>query len=320
MDDTNLSTLSGALSAAKLARAAQDKQQRARAEAVAVAWRAVREGGGDTEIAALQSLQGDAPDPATADELERLHAARTKAIEAVRRRADTEAAMAAATAARARGDLLAALGAAERAQELSPDHAAAAELAAALRAQLREQAARDARLARAAAHIETARADLARGRFERALREAARAAELDPAHDAPAAITRDALAGRAAAEVARAREAAEAQRRRAAAPSLAAARLALREGHIARARWAAENALAIDPGCEEALGILAGTAGVDPMVREETVDMSAADPDDTATLRVESRFAGAGQYVRRLVGTLRGAMTRRRSTHAGDRF
>lgn len=135
-----------------------------------------------------------------------------------------------------------------------------------------------------------------REKFERALALAGEAQVLAPLDPRVADLSARLLHARAAHEDARHRAAEEARRDRAAAPALREARKALAAADHPRARWAAENALAVAPGHAEARALLAkldaepappAAAGEDTVAVE-----AAAASDDTARLRSKGDAIG----------------------------
>jgi tetratricopeptide (TPR) repeat protein len=185
-----------------------------------------------------------------------------------------------------RGDVQTATGLAEEALARVPSHEGALRTSAVAHARLREEAERNARQQRAAGLTESARSLLARGKVDRALKEARRAAELDPLGDAHAVIA-EALR-RHAGDAAREASAQEAARRATEARSLLQeAAAALRDKDFPRARGLAERALALEPNStapKELVAKIATAAALSvTALDDETVDLAAGQPDPDAT-------------------------------------
>ena len=121
-------------------------------------------------------------------------------------------------------------------------------------------------------------------RFEKALALCDDAIRIEPTHEG-AVATRTRLADeRAAFDADREREAARQQRLRACGPALQQARKAFDEGDLERARWCAENALAMAPESTDAQELLAQIAAATPAPSDDdTVKISDAS-DETAEL------------------------------------
>jgi serine/threonine-protein kinase len=185
-----------------------------------------------------------------------------------------------------RGDAQTATRLAEEALARMPSHEGALRTSAVAHARLREEAQRSSRQQRAAELTASARSLLARGKFDRAVKEARRAAELDPLGDAHAVIA-DALR-RQASEAAKEASAQEAVRRAAEARSfLDEAGTALRDKDFPRARGLAERALALEPDSttpKELIAKIATAASLSATtLDDDTVDMAAGQPDPDAT-------------------------------------
>lgn len=123
------------------------------------------------------------------------------------------------------------------------------------------------------------------GQFTQALALCDEALEIDPTH-VEAIATRARVAEEdAAQEAERAMEHASTHRIRAATPSLEQARRAFEGGDLERARWCAENALALAPDWSEARALLAEIAAVMPESSpDDTVRLGDAVSDETAQL------------------------------------
>ena len=148
-------------------------------------------------------------------------------------------------------------------------------------------------MATAARHLEEAKQQVDRGKFQKARALVAAAAQLDPANGQHGVV----LAWIQGEE---ARAAAEAERRLVAkrlaiavAPILERARAAEAQHDYQRAAWTAENALAVDLECAEAKEILKRATeqlAAQPQLADKTVDFStgngqSVDPDATVSFR-----------------------------------
>jgi serine/threonine-protein kinase len=167
------------------------------------------------------------------------------------------------------------------------------ELEAAKRAQKEREAARIDEQARAEAAarltglIESARAHLVRGRFEKATLALQQALAQDPNYEPAHVLLAETAAAQQAAEAQAEQERAEARRLRAALPALREARRAFEGGDLVRARSAAENALALAPNHPEATELLERMANLLVEDDDDTVDVSVQEDDeDTARIGV----------------------------------
>jgi tetratricopeptide (TPR) repeat protein len=122
-------------------------------------------------------------------------------------------------------------------------------------------------------------------RFDKALALCDDALRIEPTHEG-AVQTRNRIAhDKEMFDADRERDAAKERRRRACTPALQQARRAFEEGDLERARWCAENALALAPDSTEAQELLAEiTAAIPPPSDDDTVKMSDAASDETAQL------------------------------------
>ena len=184
------------------------------------------------------------------------------------------------------GDAQTATRLAEEALARVPSHEGALRTSAVAHARLREEAERAERRQRAAGLTESAKSFLARGKFDRALKDARRAAELDPLGDAHAVIA-EALR-RQASDAAREASAQEAARRTTEARDLLEqAATALRDKDFPRARGLAERALALEPdnsAPKELIAKIATAAALSATtLDDETVDLATSQPDPDAT-------------------------------------
>jgi tetratricopeptide (TPR) repeat protein len=170
-------------------------------------------------------------------------------------------------------------------------------------ARLKQQAEIEARTTSARRHIVDARQHLARGQFAKARALVSSAAALDPDNpDHKAVLAEIQEVEKQAAEAAE-RERLAKQRAKGVAPILARARSAEAQRDFERALWMAQNALAVDPDCDEAREILKraeSQLAANPRLSEETVDLGASaagDADDTVSLTrplgLWERVAGA---------------------------
>jgi tRNA A-37 threonylcarbamoyl transferase component Bud32 len=200
-------------------------------------------------------------------------------------------------------------GASDRALELAtrvlgmePSNVAARRIAGLARVQTRAIAEARARTIEAARLLDDARQEMAAGRFQHARTLASSAAGLDPTNDQAAVVLVriEEEAARAAAVVERLRLAR--LRADAVAPILQLAHAAEARHDYVRAAWTAENALALDEDCEEALAIVQrANAELDahPLLKDETVPAGASeDPDDTV------RLMAPGGAWKRVTGAL----------------
>ncbi len=238
-------------------------------------------------------------------ELERLRKEHEKLGAAEQTQSDADRLAIEAAAALEKGDAQTATRLAEEALARMPSHEGAMRTAAVAHARLREEAERSARQHRAAELIETAKSLLARGKFDRAIKEARRAAELDPLGDAHGVIS-EALR-RQASDAARAASEQEAARRATEARALLEqAATALRDKDFPRARGLAERALALEPdntAPKELIAKIATAAALSAAKPDDdTVDLAAGQPDPDATAVLEPVADG---WVARTVSRVR---------------
>ena len=223
-------------------------------------------------------------------ELERLRTEHHRLGAAEQTQGEADRLAADAAAALEKGDAAAGVRLAEEALALVPSHEPALRTAAVAHARLREEAERSARQQRAAELTESAKSLLAKGKFDRAIKEARRAAELDPLGTAHGVIA-EALRRQAGAAAAEASEQEAARRAAEARTLLEDAATALRNKDFPRARGLAERALALEPDShapKELVAKIATAAALSAAtLDDETVGMSARqpDPDATAVLR-----------------------------------
>ena len=273
--------------------------------------RAAFEAGRETDaIATLEAVIAEHPGAAAAvQELSRMRAEleRKRLAELARRNA--ERLTAEADAAWTAGDAAGAAQLAERALAALPNEPGALRVLGLAKARLRELADRQARAAQAVEHLARARAQIGRGRLDKALREARQAVELDPASiDAPSLVA-DILRRQEAEEQSRAAAAEAARRAKQVKPLVTEAQAARRDGSFARAIELANHALAIDPESVQVRELIAALTAEAALARspEDTVELVArdADPDDTQTM---PRLSSAHLAV----ATVRGAAVRTR--------
>jgi serine/threonine-protein kinase len=241
-------------------------------------------------IARLEAVAARHPSSTALNvELERLRAEheRLGAAEKTQNEADTLAADAAT--ALEKGEATIATRLAAQALALVPSHESALRTSAVAHARLRENQERTARQQRAAEMTASARSFLERGKFDRAIKEARKAAELDPLGNAHAVIA-EALRRQASTAAAEAAEQEAARRASEARELLEFATTALRNKDYPRARGLAERALALNPNTnapKELIAKIATAAALSATaLDDETVDLDAGkvDPDATAVL------------------------------------
>ena len=281
----------------ELARARADFQQGHRREA----------------IARLEALESRYPGSMASNaELARLRAEDERLLAAERSQVEADRLAQEADEALSKGDAVVATELAERALALVPSHEPALRTSAVASAQLREIAERAARGERARLALEDAKSLLARGLFDRAIKEARTVTEFDPSGTAAPAVIAEAYRRRAAAESA---EAAQKENERRSAEMddlLNSAASALRNKDFPRARTIGERALAIDPDNPKPKEFIAKVAAAASLaasaIEDETVDLQKGEVDPEATAVMEP-FTGAPQarpsFVQRLWSSLR---------------
>ena len=236
-------------------------------------------------IARLEALAARHPTSAALHiELERLRSESLRLGAAEQAQSDADRLAVEASEALEKGDAAAATRLADQALARVPSHESALRTSAVAHARLREAAERSARQQRAAELTANARLSLERGRFDRALKDARRAAELDPLGSAHAVIA-EALRKQASAAAAEAQQQEAARRATEMNELLTAATAALGAKDFTRARTLAERALAVDPdhaAPKELIARIATRVAVLPL-DDETVDMGAGAPDPDAT-------------------------------------
>ena len=262
------------------------------AEAIAAAHRAFSSGQRDLAIAGLRSFHARVPEATIAAEIGRLEAEAKRIAAAEERVARAAEHAAAAETALAAGHPQEAFELATRALGIDPGHLLARKVSGLAGAEVRRQVELKARAATAAQHVEEAKHQLARGKFQKARELVSAAADLNPGdsqHKLLLARIQQEEA-RAAAEAERQRVAR--QRAKAVAPIVERARAAEARRDYERAAWTAENALAVDPDCAEAQEMLQRARAqleARPELADDTADLTngtgrSGDPDDTVSL------------------------------------
>jgi serine/threonine-protein kinase len=289
--NADIAVVMAALNEARAARDSAGAQLQEIAAELASARAEFQEGRRREAIARLEALESRLPSSAaTQAELARLRDDDRRLAAA--EQAQTEAARLAgeAAAALASGDDARALKLADDALRLIPSHESALRTSIVASAHERENKERAARAARAQKLLQQARASLASGQFEQAIKEARDATELDPSGTEALAVIADAYRRRAAAEAALA-AAREAARRAAEVDDLlTSAGSALRNKDFARARTLGERALAIDPENARPKEFIAKVAAAAALaassIEDDTVDLQKGevDPDATAVM------------------------------------
>jgi tetratricopeptide (TPR) repeat protein len=242
-------------------------------------------------IARLEALAGRHPASAAVQtELARLHIEDERLTAAERTLGDAERLAASAVEALSKGDNASAARLAEEALALVPSHELALRTSAVAHANVREIADRATREERARRIVQNAQALLARGRFDRAIKEARRATELDPIGTAAPAVIAEAFRRQDEAAAAEIKAKETARRVAEVREALEAAAGALRLKDFIRARKLAERVVALDPESSEPRELIAKIATAAALastaLEDETVDLrkSALDPDATAVL------------------------------------
>ena len=276
------------------------------ADAVAGARSAFAAGRREEALVELRSFHARVPHPLAATEITRLDAeAKRLAIEEQRAAEAAEAAKAAESALSA-GEPERALEFAARALAIDSGHVLARQVSGLATAEVKQRAEAKARQVKAAQHIEDAKEQLRRKKFQKARELVSAAADLTPGNP-----KHKLLLARIQQEETRVAEEAERerlakQRAKATAPMLERARAEIARGEYDHAAWTAENALAVDPECNEAQQILRDARSLietRPIDADDTVDLTndearKADSDEdtvsfTRPVGVWERLAGA---------------------------
>ena len=219
------------------------------------------------------------------DEAERLVAAEQRRAQAA------EHANAAHTALE-RDDPDTALAEAREALRLFADNELARKIQGLATARLRERKAAAERAEQAEQLLQRARGLLDRRKYASAREQAKAAGDLIPSNPQVQALLADIDRKEAGAQEEERQEREARQRTKAAAPVLAMAKSAEASRDYARAGWLAENALALDPHCDEARAIIQrtqATLSAEPESEDDTVKLAGAasrppDTEDTVTL------------------------------------
>lgn len=123
------------------------------------------------------------------------------------------------------------------------------------------------------------------GRFDKALALCDEALAIEPTHEGAMAARSRLADEQQTHEADRAREAARQRRLQAATPAMQQSRRAFEAGDLERARWCAENALALAPDWNEAQALLAEIAAAMPAPSaDDTVKLGDPQSDETAEL------------------------------------
>jgi serine/threonine-protein kinase len=266
------------------------RQQQA-ADAIARARSRFASGERAEAIQDLRSFTEEDAEGRVSSEVARLEAEAARLADEERRKAEAAEHAAAAEAALAADDPQRALELATRALDHDSANPLARKISGLATAELKQRAEAAARGAAAARHIDDARQQLARGKFQKARTLVSQAAALNPENSQHKLVlaTIEEEERRVAAEEEQRRLAK--QRARAVAPMLERARAAESQKELERAVWTAENALAVDPESTEAREILdrvKAQLAANPRLADETVDLTnepgTTDPDDTVSL------------------------------------
>ena len=266
-------------------------QERQAADAIARARSRFAAGERTEAIADLRGFTEQDPEGRVVAEIERLEAEARRLADEERRKAEAATHAAAAETALAADDPGRALELATLALDQDGSNALARKISGLATAELKQRADAAARAAAAAKHIDDARQQLAKGKFQKARALVSAAATLNPENSQHKLVLAsiEEEEKRLAAEEEQRRLAK--QRARAVAPMLDRARAAETQQEFERAVWTAENALAVDPESTEARLILErvkARLAANPRLADETVDLTnepgTSDPDDTVSL------------------------------------
>jgi tetratricopeptide (TPR) repeat protein len=293
----DIATLGAAVAEAKLARDHADAWIEEIAREIALARSEFQTVDRKAAIARLEALVSKhASSAAAKGELARLQSEAQRLETVERKNAEAERLAESAAQSLANGDPQTAAELADRALELVESQQLALKTSAMAHARLRENAKRHAREERARQLVDSAKAFLSRGRYDRALRDAREAADLDPAGTDASEIIAEAVRRQTDAARALALEQDAANRAAEVRKTLAAAGAALRAKEFARARHLAEQVLAFDPnngGCRELIAKIATAEAVAARTLEdETVDLQEGNWDPDATVVVEAATGG----------------------------
>ena len=288
-ESRTLAQVAAQVASARAAHEVAQYRQRVVAERLGQARDAFEAGRQAEAIGSIEALLVEHPGAtAVTQELARMRSEveRKRVLEAAQRTADEL--VEDAEAAWAAGDAAATVRLAERAIAAVAAEPRAVRLLGLARARLLEIAEREARAAQAADHLDRARTHLARGRLDKALREARQAIELDAALVEGPPLVAEILKKQQAEALHKQMLADAAQRAKQIRPLFAEAQAALRDGSFARATELTNHALTIDPGNPQLLEFLNTVKAEMALapVSEDTVELVArdVDPDDTQVL------------------------------------
>ena len=303
---TEIAAVEDRLNASIAAAEREALSNRQAADAVAAARSTFAAGRREEALADLRTFHARVPHASVAAEITRLDAeAKRLAIE--ERRA-AEAAEHAKTAERAlsAGEPERALELAGRALAIDPGHVVARKVSGLASGEVKRRAEAKAREARAARHIDDAQEQLERGRFQKARELVSAAADLTPGNPQHKLLLKRIQDDEARVAKEAEQERLARQRAKAVAPMVERARAEAERGEYDRAAWTAENALAVDPECQEAQQILRDARAqvqARPVDADDTVDLTKdadrkSDSDDdtvsfTRPVGVWERLTGA---------------------------
>jgi len=288
----NISVVGAALAEARSARDKADAVIQEIATELTSARGEFQEGLRTNALTRLEALAARHPSSTAAHaELVRLRAEdqRLSALELAVKEADQLAADAAD--ALTKSDDVTAARLANEALERVPSHELALRTAAVAKARRREREDRAQRQERSKRSVENAQTQLARGRYDRALKEARRASELDPSGRIAPAVIAEALRRQGEAAAAELKEKEQAQRAAEVRKLLTAASKALRSKDFVTARRLAEQGVGLDPESTEAKTLITKIATAAAIaataLEDETVNLQGSEPDPDATVALE---------------------------------
>jgi eukaryotic-like serine/threonine-protein kinase len=269
------------------------ERERRAAEAIAAARTRFGQGQRQEAISDLRAYLAQEPDlPGVAGAVRELCDEADRLVAAERRRAQAAEHANAAHAALERDDPDTALAEAREALGLFADDELARRIQGLATARLRERKAAAERAEQAELLLQRARGLLDRRKYASAREQAKAAGDLIPSNPQVQALLADIDRQEAGAQEEERQEREARQRTKAAAPVLAMAKSAEASRDYARAGWLAENALALDPHCDEARAIIQrtqATLSAEPESEDDTVKVTGAasrppDTEDTVTL------------------------------------
>ena len=267
--------------------------ERRAAEAIGAARSRFAQGQRQEALTDLRTCLAQEPElPGLAGALRELSDEADRLAAAERRRAEAGEHARAAQAAFERDDPDTALTEAREALRLFVDDELAHKIQGLATARLRERKAAAERAEQAEQLLQRARALLDRRKYASAREQAKAAGDLIPSNPQVQALLADIDRKEAFAQEEERQEREARQRTKAAAPVLAMAKSAEASRDYARAGWLAENALALDPHCDEARAIIQrtrATLSAEPESEDDTVKITDAagrppDTEDTVTL------------------------------------